>query len=147
MHTPPWYPWNGFPGLSNHLAYIITYFVLYFYIFKLQMFSSFCITFSALVSPFAHQSSLALSELPRLPKPKLFTSCITTPQKIVRQLLKSSRRPLTLHKNMPQKEKNPAFVLRKVNDVSIEERPLPKLESPYDVKVHVKATGYSMTVV
>ena len=43
---------------------------------------------------------------------------------------------------MAQKEKNPAFVLRKVEDVSIEERPLPKLESPYDVKVHVKATGY-----
>ena len=47
---------------------------------------------------------------------------------------------------MPQKEKNPAFVLQKVRDVSIEERPLPKLESPYDVKVHVKATGSSMTV-
>jgi threonine dehydrogenase-like Zn-dependent dehydrogenase len=43
---------------------------------------------------------------------------------------------------MAQKEKNPAFVLQKVKDVSIEERPLPKLESPYDVKVHVKATGY-----
>ena len=43
---------------------------------------------------------------------------------------------------MPQKERNPAFVLQKVEDVSIEERPLPKVESPYDVKVHVKATGY-----
>lgn len=43
---------------------------------------------------------------------------------------------------MPQKEKNPAFVLQKKREVSIEERPLPKLESPYDVKVHVKATGY-----
>jgi len=42
---------------------------------------------------------------------------------------------------MSQKEKNPAFVLQKVKDVSIEERPIPKLESPYDVKVHVKATG------
>jgi hypothetical protein len=45
---------------------------------------------------------------------------------------------------MPQ-EKNPAFVLQKVKDVSIEERPIPKLESPYDVKVYVKATGYYMT--
>jgi D-xylulose reductase len=43
---------------------------------------------------------------------------------------------------MAIKEKNPAFVLNKVKDVSIEERPIPKLESPYHVKVHVKATGY-----
>jgi len=42
---------------------------------------------------------------------------------------------------MTEKEKNPAFVLQKAKEVSIEERPLPKLQSPYDVKVHVKATG------
>jgi D-xylulose reductase len=47
---------------------------------------------------------------------------------------------------MSQKEKNPAFVLKKVKDVSIEDRPLPKLQSPYDVKVHVKATGYDTAV-
>src|SRR6266496_6641532 len=58
------------------------------------------------------------------------------PTKIVQQLLKSSRRPLTLHKNMPQKEKNPAFVLQKVNDISIEEHPLPKLESPYHLFIN-----------
>jgi D-xylulose reductase len=43
---------------------------------------------------------------------------------------------------MSQKEKNPAFVLQKKKEVSIEERPLPSLKSPYDVKVKVKATGY-----
>lgn len=42
---------------------------------------------------------------------------------------------------MSQREKNPAFVLQKKMEVSIEERPIPRLESPYDVKVHVKATG------
>jgi D-xylulose reductase len=43
---------------------------------------------------------------------------------------------------MSQRERNPAFVLQKAKEVSVEERPVPKLESPYDVKVHVKATGY-----
>jgi len=42
---------------------------------------------------------------------------------------------------MSKKEQNPAFVLKKIREAVIEERPLPKLESPYDVKVHVKATG------
>ena len=43
---------------------------------------------------------------------------------------------------MSQKEKNPAFVLKGVKDVSLEDRPLPKLDSPYHVKVQVKATGW-----
>jgi len=42
---------------------------------------------------------------------------------------------------MSEGENAPAFVLRKPKEVKIEERPSPKLKSPYDVKVHVKATG------
>jgi D-xylulose reductase len=42
---------------------------------------------------------------------------------------------------MVQQEKNLAFVLQKVKDVSIEERPVPEIQTPYDVKVQVKATG------
>ncbi|ODQ55818.1 putative alcohol dehydrogenase [Saitoella complicata NRRL Y-17804] len=37
--------------------------------------------------------------------------------------------------------KNPSFVLQKVNEVSFEDRPIPQLSSPYDVRVQVKATG------
>jgi threonine dehydrogenase-like Zn-dependent dehydrogenase len=35
----------------------------------------------------------------------------------------------------------PAVVLKKVRDIAIEHRPNPKLVSPKDVKVQVKATG------
>jgi len=43
---------------------------------------------------------------------------------------------------MSKEDEAPAFVLRKQNEVKIENRPIPKLTSPYDVKIHVKATGY-----
>ncbi|KAE8330427.1 chaperonin 10-like protein [Aspergillus sergii] len=36
---------------------------------------------------------------------------------------------------------NPSFVLRKVKDVAIEDRPKPVLKDPHDVIVHVKQTG------
>lgn len=43
---------------------------------------------------------------------------------------------------MPQEGRNPAFVLQKKREVSIEERPIPNIQSPYDVKVRIQATGY-----
>jgi len=35
---------------------------------------------------------------------------------------------------------NPSFVFKKVNDVAIEERPIPKID-PHEVLVAVKKTG------
>lgn len=37
--------------------------------------------------------------------------------------------------------KNPSFVLRKVDDLTYEDRPIPELSSPYDVLVQPKWTG------
>jgi threonine dehydrogenase-like Zn-dependent dehydrogenase len=42
---------------------------------------------------------------------------------------------------MSEGDKSPAFVLQKPKEVKIEDRPNPRLQTPYDVKVHVKATG------
>jgi threonine dehydrogenase-like Zn-dependent dehydrogenase len=42
---------------------------------------------------------------------------------------------------MSNDEQAPAFVLKKIKEVTIEDRPTPKLKTPYDVKIHVKATG------
>jgi hypothetical protein len=67
---------------------------------------------------------------------------IASPQKRDSTGFSISQFASALSTEMPQKEKNLAFVLQRVKDVSIEERPLPKLESPYDVKIQVKATGY-----
>jgi hypothetical protein len=36
---------------------------------------------------------------------------------------------------------NPSFVLKAVKEVAIEDRPVPSLEDPHDVLVHVKQTG------
>jgi len=37
--------------------------------------------------------------------------------------------------------KNPSFVLKAVKDVVFEDRPVPKLRSPKDVRVHIAQTG------
>jgi hypothetical protein len=36
---------------------------------------------------------------------------------------------------------NPSFVLRAVRDVTFEDRPVPSLRGPKDVRVHVAQTG------
>lgn len=36
---------------------------------------------------------------------------------------------------------NPSFVLRAVRDVAFEDRPVPSLRGPKDVRVHVAQTG------
>lgn len=36
---------------------------------------------------------------------------------------------------------NPSFVLQSVKNVSFEDRPVPKLQDPHDVLVHVAQTG------
>ncbi|KAK9383614.1 chaperonin 10-like protein [Kockiozyma suomiensis] len=36
---------------------------------------------------------------------------------------------------------NPSFVMQKVLDVSFEDRPVPKLNSPHDVRIEIKQTG------
>ncbi|KAF2729905.1 GroES-like protein [Polyplosphaeria fusca] len=38
-------------------------------------------------------------------------------------------------------DRNPAFVLRAIRDVSFEDRPVPKLRDDYEVRVHVAQTG------
>ncbi|KAF7187317.1 putative D-xylulose reductase A [Pseudocercospora fuligena] len=40
-----------------------------------------------------------------------------------------------------ESERNPSFVLRAVKDVAFEDRPVPTLRDPYDVRVHVHQTG------
>ncbi|KAL4959800.1 uncharacterized protein BDV14DRAFT_212128 [Aspergillus stella-maris] len=39
------------------------------------------------------------------------------------------------------KETNPSFVLRAIKDVSFEDRPIPNLSDPYDVRVQIAQTG------
>ena len=46
-------------------------------------------------------------------------------------------RPITL----PVQETNPSFVLRAVQDVVFEDRPVPSLKDPWDVRVQVAQTG------
>jgi threonine dehydrogenase-like Zn-dependent dehydrogenase len=36
---------------------------------------------------------------------------------------------------------NPSFVLRAVRDVAFEDRPVPSLRGPKDVRVHIAQTG------
>ncbi|KAL4953258.1 hypothetical protein BDW69DRAFT_200269 [Aspergillus filifer] len=38
-------------------------------------------------------------------------------------------------------ETNPSFVLRAIKDVTFEDRPIPKLQDPYDVRVQIAQTG------
>ncbi|KXT17915.1 hypothetical protein AC579_5902 [Pseudocercospora musae] len=40
-----------------------------------------------------------------------------------------------------ESDSNPSFVLRAVKVVAFEDRPVPKLQDPYDVRVHVHQTG------
>jgi hypothetical protein len=38
-------------------------------------------------------------------------------------------------------QQNPSFVLRAVRDVAFEDRPVPTLRGPKDVRVHIAQTG------
>lgn len=42
---------------------------------------------------------------------------------------------------MNSREKNRSFVLRAVQDVVLEDREIPALKDPWDVRVHVAQTG------
>lgn len=53
----------------------------------------------------------------------------------VGHLLTSDRTKLT------SQEKNPSFVLRAVKNVVFEDRPIPSLKDPWDVRVQVAQTG------
>lgn len=52
------------------------------------------------------------------------------------------RNPLIpLQAKLTTQETNPSFVLRAVKDVIFEDRPVPSLKDPWDVRVQVAQTG------
>ena len=56
----------------------------------------------------------------------------------VRTLLHGSSRHLL---KCSAQERNPSFVLRAIGQASIEEKPIPQLKDPWDVRIHIAQTG------
>lgn len=49
--------------------------------------------------------------------------------------------PTSDRTKLTSQETNPSFVLRAVKDVVFEDRPIPSLKDPWDVRVQVAQTG------